>query len=533
MPKALSAQPDVMRGLVRVAAQGAPAGSGVLTRRTGRQVDVIRGGTFAITTGGAIVSDPEAHFGTDITYRLVDTVTDRFIQSNRVLNPKFAVNLSNWTFNANRPVARETSPALAPPRDATTSVRISPRTGGAGAGGLPERLLGQCSPSGLTTGRWYISGQLRYDSPDIWLWDDVKSAGTWQTIKNKGTWATVKAANSPLAGQPFASLYVAVLNSAGTVIVAPFQILGIQTGDNGGWATFQGILDIPAGAGANCQVAFYQGTVTREWTVTWWLSTLMVCPEAESLKAGAVLPYFDGDSSLADKAPNPGENIAPGYDWKALSGDASMTWTGTPNASWSQFLGPSQIFAEVETFIGKPDKFLLPRTKLPIFISDPVAPQLAQWFDLIEIGDLSFAARQQLFDVLGRGAQVAVNQKRAWATGNLKLLTYTLAEAEITERLFESGRICYLRNPDPRFPENGWWIAIGDVTQGRVGAAAAWAPERLWQVPFVRVERPVGLIAASSSITWDITRTNYTWQQLRDAKKDWLDAALSAPGSNA
>lgn len=533
MAQALTAQPDVMRGLVRIAAQGAPAGSGVLTRRTGRQVDVIRGGTFTISTGGVIVSDAEAHFGTDITYRLVDTVTDRLIQTNRVLNPKFAVDLSNWTFNASRTANRETTPSLAPPRDAATSVRIGPRTGGAGAGGLPERLLARCTPSGLTTGRWYVSGQLRYDSPDIWLWDDVRAAGTWQTIRDRGTWAQVKAANSPLAGQPFASLYVAVLNSGGGTVVAPVQILGVQTGDNGGWATFQGVVDIPAGAGANCQLAFYQGMVTREWAVTWWLSTLMVCPEAESLKAGAVLPYIDGDSNLAAKAPNPGENLAPGYDWKALTGDAGFTWQGTPNASWSQFSGPSQIFTEVETFIGKPDTYQLPRVKLPVFLSDPVAPQLAQWFDLLEIGDLSFAARQQLFDVLGRGAAIAVNQKRGWATGSLRLMTYTLAEAEITERLFESGRILYWRNPDPRFPENGWWIAIGDVKAGRVGTAAAWAPERIWEVPYVRVERPVGLISASSSITWGLTRSNYTWQQLRDAKKDWLDAALSAPGTNA
>lgn len=530
MVNALSAQADVMRGLVRIAAQGAPAGSGILTRRTGREVGLVRGGIFPISTGGAIVTDAEAHFGTDLLYRLVDTVTDRYIQSNRVLNPKFALNTGNWTFNASRTATRETDPLLAPPRDATTSVRISPRTGGVGAGGLAERFLARCSPSGLTTGRWYVSGQLRYDSPDIWLWDDVKSAGTWATIKAKGSWQTVKAANSPLAGQPFASLYVAVLNSAGTAVTTPVQILGVQAADNSGWVTFQAVVDIPAGAGANCQLAFYQGTVNREYTVTWWLSTIMVCPEAESLKGGAVLPYFDGDTPI-NSIGDPGARLAPGYDWKALTGDAAITWQGTPNASWSQFIGPSQIFAETSVYIGRPNRTLLPKVKLPVFLSDPVAPQLAQWFELVEIGDLTFAARQQLYDVLGREAQIAVNQKRAWAAGELRLMTYTLAEAEVAERLFQSGRILYWRNPDPRYPENGWWVAIGNTAQGRVGTSFSWAPERLWQVPFVRVERPEGLIAASSSVTWGMTRTNYTWQQLRDAKKDWLDAALTGASS--
>jgi hypothetical protein len=375
-----------------------------------------------------------------------------------------------------------------------------------------------------------VSGQLRYDSPDIWLWDDVRAAGTWQTIKNRGTWQDVKAANSPLAGQPFASLYAAVLNSGGGTVVAPVQILGVQTGRQRRLGDLPGVVDIPAGAGANCQLAFYQGTVTREWTVTWWLSTVMVCPEAESLNGRARCCPTSTATAGGGQGVQPGENLAPGYDWKALTGDAAMAWQGTPNASWSQFTGPSQIFAEVEHLHRQAGRFQLPRVKLPVFLSDPVAPQLAQWFDLLEIGDLTFAARQQLFDVLGRAAAIAVNQKRGWATGRAAADDLHAGRGQMAERMFESGRILYWRNPDPRFPENGWWIAIGDVKAGpRRGTAAAWAPERIWEVPFVRVERPVGLISASSSITWGITRSSYTWQQLRDAKKDWLDAALSAP----
>jgi hypothetical protein len=527
MTQALSAQPDAVRGLVRISAQGAPAGNGVLTRSVpGRAPETIRGGVFSISTGGVIITDSEALFGSDLTYRLVDTVTSRTIQTNRVLNPKFATGLTNWTMPTGRTSAQETSGALAPPRDAVTSLRIGPRTAGAGAGGLTERFLASTSPSGFTTGRWYISGQLRYDSPDIWIWDDVKSAGTWQTIKNKGTWQTVKAANSPLAGQPFASLWAAVLGPTGTQIVAPVQVLGIQTADNGGWATFQAYIDIPAGSPANCQLAFYQGTVTREYNVTWWLSTVMVTPNAEAIGLGAVLPYFDGDSKVPA---NPATNLAPGYDWQTLTGDASMAWQGTPNASWSQFNGPSQIFTETRTTIGKPRPDQLPRVNLPVFLSDPVVPPLSQWFELVEIGDLTLAARQQLFDVLGRAAQIAVSQLRSWPSGELRLMTYTDEQRQLAERMFGTGRILYWRNPDPRFPENGWYVGIGDVTQGRVGAAAAWAPERLWRIPFVKVERPEGLISASTSVTWAQVKAGYSWNTLRQERTDWLDVALTVP----
>ena len=90
------------------------------------------------------------------------------------------------------------------------------------------------------------------------------------------------------------------------------------------------------------------------------------------------------------------------------------------------------------------------------------------------------------------------------------------------------SRILYFRNPDPRYPETGWYLHIGDVTWSRVGDQYGAMPERVWSVPFVRVERPEGLIAASSAIDWGYIKANYTWEQLRTMREDWLDAALTA-----
>jgi hypothetical protein len=526
---ALSTQPDVMRGMVRLAASGVPNGDIVVTRRYGSAAPVsIRGGLIpGLITGGFVLSDPEPNFGTDLVYRVVDTVANRYLQTNTVTNPRFATGTSGWTWPAARVTARETDPALVPPRDATTSLRIGP--GAQGAGGLPDRLLATTSPVGLTTGRWFLTGQVRYDSPNIWLWQDVRDAGTWQTIKNKGTWQDVKATQAPAAAQAFASLWVGVNNPVGGAsIVAPFQVLGVQTDANGMWTTFQVWIDIPAGAPANCQLAFYQGTATREYAVTWWMTTLLVSPEREVTAESPV--YFDGSTPVGELG-DLGSKLAPGLDWKALTGDASVAWSGTPNASTSVLTGPSQIFSESSTSIGTPTISQLPRVKIPVFLSDPVAPQLAQWFELLEIGDLGYAARQDLFDVLGRGAQIAVSQLRAWPSGELRVLTYTPEAAEIAERLFGTGRILYWRNPDPRYPENGWYIAVGDLASGRVGATVAWSPERIWRIPFVKVERPEGLISAATSVSWSTVKTSYTWQQLRDQRTDWLDVALTEPGA--
>jgi hypothetical protein len=95
--------------------------------------------------------------------------------------------------------------------------------------------------------------------------------------------------------------------------------------------------------------------------------------------------------------------------------------------------------------------------------------------------------------------------------------------------MFASGRILFFRNPDPRYPESSWYLHIGDVQWSRVGDQFGDKPERVWSIPFVRVERPVGLIAASGSITWADIKAGYTWDELRVKREDWLDAALTSP----
>jgi hypothetical protein len=117
--------------------------------------------------------------------------------------------------------------------------------------------------------------------------------------------------------------------------------------------------------------------------------------------------------------------------------------------------------------------------------------------------------------VLGRPAQIAVRQVRSWPAGEMRLMTYTESQAEVAERLFSTGRILYWRNPDARFPENGWYVAVGNTASGRVGAGVAWSPERLWSVPFVKVERPEGLISAASGVSWGAVKAGYTWSELQ------------------
>jgi hypothetical protein len=744
LTKVLSTTVDMLRGLVRVVATGLPHGDATVTRTLPATTPaIIRGGSLTnVLTGGFILQDPEPPFGQPLTYRVVSAPASRIVQINRILNPKAALNLTNWTTGNNRVLARETATALVPPRDAVTSIRIPANTAGTTYATLKDRLLASTVPDSMVgqPGVWFVSGQVRYDSPDLWLWTDVKQAGTWQAVKNVGTWQQVQTHASLQAGQPFATLWAAIVGPADTATVqrtnlvtnpegvgttgwtappdtgggtetlstattggptaaspnyvratwtaastvagagglmagsaaagatampvtvgtgyfgslsvrpskaqtlqariryydntgtllstvlgaatavaatawarlsvnggaapagavratlgvvpaatgalwavndtldvsaalleaatalgsyfsgataatgpltfgwsgtanasastqsltdldvrtAPVQVLGVTTTGAKDWHTFQAAITVPAGLPAGSRLVFLHGTVVREFAATFWLSTIYAELQSE-MQAGAITPYLDGDAPVPA---NPALNLAPLYDWKTLSHDAAISWDGAANGSVSRFTGPSQIYAEDVVSIGVPPTEVIPRVKQPIFLSDPVVPQLAQWFELLEIGDLGFAARAQLYDIVNKGAQIAVSQLRAWASGQLKLLTYTLEQASVVERLFASGRILFMRNPDPRFPESVWYLHIGDVTGGRPGANVGWAPERIWSVPFVRVERPAGLIAVSTSISWQNVKAGYpTWDDVRRQRQDWLDAALTAAGS--
>lgn len=524
MTSVLTATPDTSQGLVQLVATPVPNGTVLITRTTDRTPTEIRGGDFTSNTGAFARTDSEVPFGAEVTYTVTDTVTaSRYIQTNLVLNPKAGVNLSNAATGVNRTLTR--AAAMSPaPQGASTAFQISPNGSGASTGTVADRTLLSVTPMELAAGKsYFFSGQVMYDSPDFWLWQDVKAQGSWQTIKNKGTWSAVKGTTTTTTGTAYASLYAAVLDGSGNVVVAPFQVLGVQQNSANAWRTFQASVTIPAGAPSNCKLVLLQGTTVREYAVTWWLTTLLVSRSTEA--SASTLGYFDGDSTLPA---NPAAYLMPGYDWVDVSHDASMTWTGTPNNSTSVFTGPSRIQAQATVTFGTPDRSLVDMSE-PVLLSDPIAPQLMQWFTLSDIGDLTYPARTNESDVLGKRFRIGATQVRGMETGQLSLVTYTAAQADTADRLLGVGRIVLLRNPNPAYPETDWYLLIKDVTKARPSGANARRAERIWTIPFTRVERPIGLINATTLTTWSEVRAVHTWGSLRQNATDWLDVSVSAP----
>jgi len=417
----------------------------------------------------------------------------------------------DWKNSAGSTISSSFGAAIA--LTAGSAQRISV-TGTAPVGAVTATLAFYVSGAGTAMA---VNDYLEVDGA---LFEASASLGTYFD----GGSAAVGATTYAWTGTAFASASVAQVTDY-AAWVAPFQILGAQVGLGGNWLTFSAVVTIPAGAPANCRLAFMHGSSQREFAITWHLSTVMVCLNSEMTSGGA-LPYFDGDSALPA---NPAANMLPGTDWVDNSGDASMSWTGTANNSPSVFTGPSKVAASAQLTLAAPAN--LP-AKAPVLLSDPVAPQLALWFELQKFGTLTYPARLNQYDVLSKSYRIAVSQVRGKPTGQMTLVTYTDSDAEVAEVLFASGRILLFRNPDPRYQEPYLYLAIGDTAKDPLADGAENQPQRLWTVPFTVVERPTGLIEASTVVTWGMAKSGYVnWLDIFSARTNWLDAALVAPGA--
>lgn len=404
-----------------------------------------------------------------------------------------------------------------------------------------------------------------------WSWADMRAAGTWQTVRQSKTWRQARETvrtpselegyyrinpgngidpdplnpgyyyyNAEVAGlRPdptdddylllgttnavFTSLSIALTDSAGTVeLTAPVQIRSIPLDKTNIWVTWAAYITAPAGVPSTARLRIMHGTNAREFATAWDFTKVSVKTLADA--APWKLEYMDGDTPVpADTA-----NRLTGEQWLDYSGDASIGWVGTPGASISRFLSPSIIGADPVVQVDAPSGLVAPPC-LPILLSDPINNGTKQWFGLLQVGQIVRPAREGEYVVLNRADTVVSAMIRGWERGTLELLTETFAQRETAVRLFSPGRILLLRNPDRSFPENDWYIGVGDVSEDRIGTDQR-NPERMWTVPFKRVARPTGLIESAAGVTWQEVLDGYTdWSAVRAQRASWLDVLTTEP----
>lgn len=498
------------RGLVRVAGE-VPNGTVTVQRSSaGVPTYTLRGGSnINITAEGFVLEDSEAPIGSKLTYTATSTPLNRVIQRNLVLTPDFNRGQQSWTPGANR----------------TFSIvggkgEIGSNNSGTGTASqvIGEVGLGVLEPS--TT--YLVTGKLTFSSPGIFTWLDVRNLGTWAAVKAAKTdWASVLSTEVILGNGVFTQVLLS-LASGGATVGTTITALSVPINKTGEWFSFAAYITTPATIPNNMRLRIMHGSSLREKAISWQLDQFSMQSKAVT-DLSYKLQWFSGDTVTPAR---PTDYMMSNQNWSAVTSDADIVWEGTPGNSVSRFIGPSRVSTSASITLEPPS---IGSVCGPVLLSDPVSSSLGMWFGLNELDDLDYDANLTIMKVLNRADYIASSTARSGPRGSLTLSTMTLAERALALRLLQSGRVLYLRNSDVSYPENNWYIAIGDVTEVRMLPDAR-RPERLWSIPYTKVERPSGLIEASTGVTWKMIKdSKLTWAQLAAQREDWLDVLVTTP----
>lgn len=376
-----------------------------------------------------------------------------------------------------------------------------------------QRIIakGKAAQLGADTG-YLLTGRFKFAATSLNPWSTIRGVGSWQQVRDtKITWAATRGSSTTSGSTDFLRFFVGIRNPAtGDWYVSPRQVISTTNPKLNTWYDFSFFFDVNSTIPTTAEVVFMHGTSAQEYGIDWWFDQIGITPPDQVGR----LYWFSGDSPVPPNTPE----LALGPGWYGVVSGASVSWTGTVGNSVSQILMPMLVAIDSSCrFDGPPtDDYC----STPVFLNDPITPARGQWYTLIGISELTYAARQSLYDVIGRAPVTAVNDVRGWASGQFTLLTRTLNDRAKAIDTFSPGRILFLRNPDPQFPETEWYLAIGHVAEARIGKDLR-RPERLWTVPFFRVERPSGMIDFASGDTWATVRDKGSWATIRNTG-DWM-----------
>lgn len=359
-----------------------------------------------------------------------------------------------------------------------------------------------------------LTGRFKYVHAGLRNWLDVRNIGTWQNVKDtNATWLAVRGSGSTTSGV-FTKLFLTIVDpGTGSNYIPPQQVrVGMEAAMNT-WLDFSALIVNTADIPTTAEIRLVHGSALKEFAVTWSFDEFGLTPGTQRA-AHDTLYWFSGDSAVPS---NHAARLA-GPGWVGISGDAAITWVGTAGNSTSEFRAASTVQSTTTCQLDPP---ALDACE-PVLLSDPVNVSFGVWVNLIDIGDLSRESRRGLYPVLDSRFPVAVSQARAAESTTLVVETATLADRDRMNVLLDSGRVLLLRNPDPTYPENNWYLSVGTTKERRPIPDARY-PERLWSLPVDRVERPTGLIEVSGGRTWADVLAEGTWANVLADNTNWLD----------
>lgn len=411
--------------------------------------------------------------------------------------------------------------------DTTVTSGIATSLSFQAAGSVTNRIIATFKSDLLVAAAtpYLLTGRFRFVTGGLTKWSEIKTIGTWQQVKTaKATWLAARGSSST-TDPNYTNLFLSIVNPAtGAYYVAPVQVYVAAESRLDQWTDFSVLFSTPVDIPATAVIRLMHGSQLKEYAIDWYLDEFGITPGDQYVNHDT-LYWFDGDTP----PPTGSEGrLDPVGNWQATVNDASITWAGAAGNSTSLYQSASAMVGTTTCVLDTWISDVFPCE--PVLLSDPINSTISMWTGLIHVDTLTHPSKQAIHQIINRAAAVAISQVRGWETGSLQLLTLTIPQRNELVSMVGSGRVLLLRNPIPDYPENNWYLALGDITEERPIPNQR-LPERLWTVPFVRVERPTGIIEASVSATWQSVSDVGTWGQVKTDRDSWLGVLLGVPAS--
>jgi hypothetical protein len=160
------------------------------------------------------------------------------------------------------------------------------------------------------------------------------------------------------------------------------------------------------------------------------------------------------------------------------------------------------------------------------WLKDPGNPQRNLRVLVAKAPDWQRPIEQSTVVVRGRRNKVILSGRRQGLEGELAVWTRSDEERQALHQLLDSGNTL-LWQTAPGMGVGDMYVAVGQVTEGRVGALAqeAW---RAWSLPLVEQDMPVTTgVNGAKGRTWRDVLTEFgTWQDVLDTYATWEDVFL-------
>lgn len=157
-----------------------------------------------------------------------------------------------------------------------------------------------------------------------------------------------------------------------------------------------------------------------------------------------------------------------------------------------------------------------------VWLKDPGLPQRSTRVTVVSLPTWTTEARQGINSVRGRARPVVISDVRGAKTGDLTVVTETLADREALRWVLEPGSPLLIQWP-PGWGEDDIYVSVGSVQAAPVVDFAE-VHDRTWVLPLTEVDRPIGGVTGSAERTWETVRDdNDTWADVLAGASSWLD----------